>query len=628
MPGASTESPGSILRRALPGARALAAASLLLTGAARPATVLETAVQTDWSGGPGIPGPVPAWGSGFDRSAGMEWEEPGLLTMLPGEVAFGETVEWPTHAHPGDIDGDGDTDILVVSHEDDLVYLLRNLDGEGTSWERCDTPVPRGAFRLWGGDIDCDGDQDFFCYDMFDDRLDWWENADGLGGEWTPHPVSTGLSSPSRGAASDFDADGDTDLALVESFYSDELLIFENLGGGQSWQQTCVWSGPFGASDDLDTGDIDDDGDIDIAMAMGSGGMAVSWWEHDQGGWNRHDLGPWFSDGGHIALADIDGDGDLDIFHSRYVSASESSLMAVMNLDGQGTDWERSVIHEPAGHRYECLCAEDWDGDGVPEVATGSYGDRSTHFVTLVSTEPSGRGWEERVLSTRPENPCLLRSVDIGGDGRADLLCSDTWGDRLYWWDLSSPSGTLTSSILDTGIAPDWESVHWTCETPPGTDLGLRVRSLDRELQGEWSDTLYAPGSLAGHVSDGDRYFQYRVVMGSEGLHCPPPELHEVSVTWSTMSSAGTAGPASPPALTVTASPCSGDPRLTVCLPGEMHVRLMLFDAAGRMAAVPQDGALPAGRHELRVERLPPGVYTVLLRTGGVSDTARLVLLP
>ena len=50
----------------------------------------QSAAQGDWSGGDGVPGPVPTWADSFDSSAGVAWG------VAPGRLVLGaEAVPSP-----------------------------------------------------------------------------------------------------------------------------------------------------------------------------------------------------------------------------------------------------------------------------------------------------------------------------------------------------------------------------------------------------------------------------------------------------------------------------------------------------------------------------------------------------
>jgi len=50
-----------------------------------PFTYADSAIQTDWSGGPGVLGPVIDWGSDFFLDTDMSYSNPSDLVLLPLE---------------------------------------------------------------------------------------------------------------------------------------------------------------------------------------------------------------------------------------------------------------------------------------------------------------------------------------------------------------------------------------------------------------------------------------------------------------------------------------------------------------------------------------------------------------
>src|SRR5512136_2443699 len=97
----------------------------------------DSATQTDWSDGPGAPGPVSEWGSDFGSDSGMScFSIPGEAALHYGSIdpvqhLMTSGYDLPSSVFPSDMDGDGDIDLLTTSGGDDEVTFWENLDGSG-----------------------------------------------------------------------------------------------------------------------------------------------------------------------------------------------------------------------------------------------------------------------------------------------------------------------------------------------------------------------------------------------------------------------------------------------------------------------------------------------------------------
>jgi hypothetical protein len=223
-----------------------------------------------------------------------------------------------------DLDGDGKLDVLTMSDRNDLRWYRIPADPK-SAWER-HSIGPAVHAGVAAGDLDGDGDLDVVRSDR------WFENLDRKGREWREHaniPFGRGdgpFPLATRCVVADIDRDGDQDLVMTENeIRGGRIAWLENLDGkGGSWRLHELPAGDDairGAYHSLAVADFDGDGDLDIftcEMEHIAGDRQPRWfiWENLDG------KGASFAErvildaglGGHEAVAgDADGDGDIDL---------------------------------------------------------------------------------------------------------------------------------------------------------------------------------------------------------------------------------------------------------------------------------------------------------------------------
>lgn len=85
------------------------------------------------------------------------------------------TASDPTSVHAADVDGDGDTDIILASFGDDTVAVFLNggeTAGTPITWtEQKITTTADGPFSVYAADVDSDGDMDVVAASYIDSTV-------------------------------------------------------------------------------------------------------------------------------------------------------------------------------------------------------------------------------------------------------------------------------------------------------------------------------------------------------------------------------------------------------------------------------------------------------------------------
>lgn len=170
----------------------------------------------------------------------------------------------------GDYDNDGYPD-LYVANSGSLSCLYHNDDGYNFSKVEQDpfiSDISNCSGASWG-DCDNDGDLDLFVSTGQLGMYENWfyiNNGDGTFTKVTDSPLVNEATWSSGSAWGDYDKDGDQDLAV--GGYDGDNLLFNNDGAGNFEK---VGDNEFavdgGYTEGLAWADIDDDGDLDIFTA-------------------------------------------------------------------------------------------------------------------------------------------------------------------------------------------------------------------------------------------------------------------------------------------------------------------------------------------------------------------------
>lgn len=594
----------------------------------------EEAIQTDWSGGGGASGPVPEWADRFDSAAGVSFSAiPGRLAL--SSTALGSPVKQlvdSSHVGAigvgvGDIDNDGDMDIVGTAQTSGVVLWWENNGADPPGFTEHTVATPPGAAGIDVADIDADGRLDIVI-SMVDPRnkIAWKQNQGGDPIIWGNQVIQNPWRDAWEISTGDVDGDGNLDV-MCTCWSTADVTWWKNDGNDPIvWTPNLVDGGLAGAHS-VRGADLDGDGDMDLAAAAGVGNKIVVYWSDgaDSITWTRQEVETGFTGARSVWIDDIDRDGDLDIAGICWTS----DLAWWSNDGGDPVVWTRQTISTSAdgGH---ALCIADLNGDDRPDILTATNGNNKMAWWENGGGSPIV--WTERVVSDTFEGSISVRAGDIDGDGDLDPIGVCWGGDEFAWWEATEfdSSGELTSSILDAGAGTAAGTIDWSAVEPSGTGVVFQVRSSDDPGDlGSWSDDITGPGSLAGPIG---RYLQYRALLETSDPDASPV-LEDVTFD---LTQSGVKDQVGLPACRLAAYPNPFRPEVSVSLSlvAREHVRLGVFDVTGRQVHEMVNAGLEPGDHRWAWDGcdrggnlLAPGVYWLCLEAGGSRQSRELVLI-
>lgn len=601
------------------------------------------ATQTGWYNGGGVVGPVVGWPypSFYQSSDICFWSSSSsssgsggsrkLRLSLAERTQIDVSSDRPLSVFSSDIDGDGDEDVIALfgyMGGTQQVLWWENLDGVGSSWNEhiIDVGFPAGQ-TVVSSDIDGNGTMDVVAAGR-GETVCWWSNTDGTGTQWEEHFVS---GRADWVECADMDGDGDTDFALA-SWWLDTFLWCENIDGiGETWVEHEIAYNILGAICGNPC-DIDSDGDLDFIGLECMNGK-LYWWANEDGTgttWTEHVISTSVLHPQAMHAGDMDGDGDFDV---AAVSADGGDVVWFRNEDGLGGVWTEVTVANltyPATKILFDVHTSDLDADGDLDICslvncTGGW------IFWCENLDGIGENWAVHTFAPAINSAWSVHPSDINGDGKNDLVTCMVNENSVTWWDLNedgySSDGFLESSILDTDVAsPYYQTLTWQSEVPAGTALNLQIRaSDDYNDMGDWSEPLYtSPVQVDEVVGNGEKYFQYRVNMETTDP-LASPWLAILVLTWNELGIED-CDLEDMGILSVSSNPLSGLASVALTCDNPMSMEFSVYDLSGRRVFNVPEKQYEAGVSTVDILNIPPGIYICILNGENFHENFRFVL--
>lgn len=345
---------------------------------------------------PLIPGPWPPSSTGTGQ-------------LLDSGQELGHSSAYAVAA--GDVDGDGDVDMLVANYPLDQPDVVWLNDGKG-SFSQGQELKSSASTDVELGDLDADGDLDAIVVSLNHPSIIWKNDGSGRFKKFGEiEPMSTQSL-----ALGDLDGDGDLDVMIGGRPDTPENRVLFNDGTGRFSDsgQRLGRSNTLG----LALADFDGDGDLDACTANWSKDSRI--WLNDGAG-HFSDSGQIYSRGSglDVALSDVDHDGDID-------ACITTRLVPTWLWLNDGHARFQPAELAVAGAPALGVAIADFKGDGQEEILIG-HGDLSggrANFPNQLLRAPEGGPWETD-LWLGAEATADFAVADLDGDGDLDAFLAN-----------------------------------------------------------------------------------------------------------------------------------------------------------------------------------------------------------
>ncbi|MFZ0546727.1 MAG: FG-GAP-like repeat-containing protein [Candidatus Promineifilaceae bacterium] len=450
----------------------------------------------------------------------------------------------------GDIDGDGYPDLVMGGMPGEKLNWYRY-----PNWEKTVIHTPGNEYTTDGalGDIDGDGDLDIIAPDgNSGDNLRWFENPrpsgdPTIGSQWSEHTIGSVGDWGKDVYVSDYDSNGRMDVATrqenaamiffqtganvwtkmtfsgldlghegmtsgrVDNDNNEDLVLHgvwvRNPGGtaartASNWTQYTIGN----ANSDFKAlvVDLDKDGVTDVLFSSSENTDEVVWYEptngNPTGSWTKHTIVASLERAHTLQVADMDLDGDNDVVLGQMHTSSAKELMIMENVNGQATSWQKQVIDNTGLHNG---VVADIGNDGDYDIFGANWtGNPPVKLYVNQTVTTSLDEWTYKQVTSSHAQTFGLTFGDVNGDGPKDIISGGYWyknpgGDMLGNW-VQSPLPSGMHAILTVDVDGD-SNIDLIAQQTQGGNLALYWLEATNSAGTSWSSVQIGTVPAASH---------------------------------------------------------------------------------------------------------------------------------
>ncbi|MCD6587911.1 MAG: T9SS type A sorting domain-containing protein [Candidatus Fermentibacteraceae bacterium] len=279
--------------------------------------------------------------------------------------------------------------------------------------------------------------------------VDWANNPGLLTLDLQRTDLAWGFPTVYEIILADLDDDGKQDV--IGSEHYQPVIWLRNTGVETPWPYQVIFDGQCNCDVLPAPADMDGDGDLDILFADKD--YNIFWAENllPDSSWTLHTIATDLYRAMSLHSADIDGDGDQDIFgcvmNNNWVGWWE-------NIDGVGNSWDEHLIDTAVTYPY-WVEASDVNMDGRVDLLLADATGQSNRARWYENPGSPWMFWPVHPINNAINVPRQITVFEFNGQPGPEILMNSVNADEICWYSQDSPDNWTEHQIAA-------ESTIWT----------------------------------------------------------------------------------------------------------------------------------------------------------------------